>query len=490
MWGGTSSLYITVEVHSAFAGSADSGAFGMKRFGLRQRAIDSITGLASGGIHINIVLRSAASVMTVRVAGAGIAYVLQLLVAQWLGAYEYGIFAYSWVWLSILSYLAPFGLNGAVVKFIPDYLSKQRWRRVKGVIYRSRSIVLVAASGLAGIGALSVFLGRGLIPNYYINPLYVALACVPFFALMNLYEGMGRSFGWVNLAYAPTYIIRPALFIIAMGVLFYSGVPLNGTNALVLVFISVLIAVSGQALLFGRRLPTTIRKAQPVYHSLYWIRTSLPFMLILAFQIILTDTDMIMLGGFVEPDAVAIYFASIRTASLIAFITFAISALAVPKFAALHANGTQEDLQALVTGVVQWIFWPSLIFAIILLIFGRPILSLFGPAFTAGYPVLALLMLGHLVKAATGPIDHLLNMTGNQSATVLVIGCSGAMNIVLNAILIPYLGLIGAAIATTSSIIISTVWLLILVKQRLGLNALVFSRKKQIPAAVGSSDQS
>ena len=162
----------------------------------------------------------------------------------------------------------------------------------------------------------------------------------------------------------------------------------------------------------------------------------------------------------------------------------------MPKFAALHANGAREDLQALVTGVVQWIFWPSLVFAIVLLVFGRPILSLFGPAFTAGYPVLALLILAHLVRAATGPIDQLLNMTGNQNTTAWVLAWTAAINIALNAGLIPYFGLIGAATATTMSIVISRIWLLMLVKHRLGLNALVFSRNKQIPAAVGSSDQS
>jgi len=443
-----------------------------------------LAGLAAGGSDINLVIRSAASVMIVRVAGAGIAYVLQVLLAQWLGAFEYGIFAYAWVWVSVLSILTPLGFNGAVLRFIPDYLSKQRWRRVRGMVYRSRSIVFATASGLAGIAAFLVFASRDFLPDHYVYPFYIALCCVPFFASMNLQEGIARSFGWANLAYIPSYIVRPALIVISAGALFYSGMPLNGTIVLMLAFLTVLVTMSGQAFLLMRRLPRPVRKARPVYHSLYWIRASLPFMLILAFQIVLTDTDMIMLGGFVAPDQVAIYFASIRTASLVAFITFAVSALAVPRFAALHAKGAHEELQALVSGVVRWIFWPSLALAMVLFAFGRPILSLFGPAFTAGYPVLALLMFGYLLKAATGPIDHLLNMTGNQNATALILACSGAINIVLNAILIPYFGLIGAATATTSSILISTVWMLVLVKRRLGLSTLVFSRRKPVPAVV------
>lgn len=462
----------------------------MKRFDLKQRVIDRIKVLTGDNIHINHVLKSAASVMTIRIAGAGIAYSLQVLVAQWLGAFEYGIFAYAWVWMSILAWLASLGLPSAVVRFIPDYLSRQRWRRLKGILNCSPIIVIVATTSLASIGALIVFLGRELIPTYYIYPLYVALSCVPVFALLDLYGGAARSFGWVNLAYVPLYIIRPVLFLIVMGVLFYSGVPLNGTTTLLLAFLSIILVASGQAILLVRRLPNKVREARPIYHLSYWLRTSFPFVLIIAFQISLAYTDIIMLGFFVEPEDVAIYFASVRTASLVVFFMFAISALAVPKFSALHANGRHEELQSLVNAVVQWIFWPCLVLTIVLLIFGNPILSLFGSAFTAGYPVLALLMLGHLVKGGTGPIDQLLNMTGNQNATAWVLASGSAMNIALNAVMIPYIGMIGAAIATTTSSIISTVCMLILVKRRLGINSLIFSRKKQTPAAVESSNQS
>ena len=274
-----------------------------------------------------------------------------------------------------------------------------------------------------------------------------------------------------------------------MAVLFYSGVALNGTIALILALISFVLILSGQTLLLGRCFPAKVQNARPTYHSLHWVRASFPFMLIFTFQLILTDTDMIMLGGFVEPDQVAIYFASVRTANLVLFITSAVSALAVAKFAALHASAEKAELQPLVTAVVQWIFWPSLFFVIVLLIFGRPILSLFGPEFSDGYYVLALLIFAHLVKAATGPIDHLLNMTGNQDATAWVLGGSGIINIFLNALLIPYFGLIGAAIATTVSIIFSTIWLLILVKYRLGMNAWIFSRSKPIAEVTSGVDR-
>jgi O-antigen/teichoic acid export membrane protein len=462
----------------------------MTRIGLKQQLFGTIKDVATGSTNIGVVIRSAASVMTFRVAGAGITYISQVLLAHWLGSFEYGIFAYAWVWLVMLSFLTPLGLNSSVVRFIPEYLSKQRWGQVRGLVYRSRRIAMIASLVLVGILGLSIFLSRELIPDYYIYPLYVALACIPLFALLDLYEGMARGFGWVNLAYAPTYIIRPTLFIIAMGMLFYTAVPLNGTITLVVAFITVSLTISAQSVLFGRRLRITVHEARTVYDSRYWMRASLPFMLFELSHIVLTNTDMIMLGAYAEPDEIAIYFASIRTAILIGFIEFAVSAMAVPKFAALHANGAREDLQDLLSSVVRWIFWPSFTLAILFLVFGKPILSLFGSAFITGYPVLALLILAYVVRAATGPIDQLLNMTGNQKTTAWVVACTAVLNIVLNAVMIPMFGLIGAATATVMSILISRIWLLIIVRHRLGLNTLVFSRQKQLSAVAGDSEQS
>ena len=448
--------------------------------GFRRKTKGLISNLTTGASDIYTVVRSAASVMTIRILGAGLAYALQVLLARWLGAFEFGIYAYAWVWVSLLSTLTPLGLNGSVLRFIPEYLSKQQWGLARGFFNFSRWAVFVSATCAVVIGTVSIFTGSEFIPNYYIYPLYIALFCVPFYALNGHYEGIARSFGWVNLAYSPNYVVRPSIFLLAMALLFYSNVPLDGMTALLIALGSVVLALSGQIIILKHRLPETVGKARPIYQSSYWMRSSLPFMMIMAFQIILSDTDMILLGFFVKPDELAIYFASIRTAGLVAFISFAISALAVPKFSSLYAKGAQQELQTFVSAIVHWIFWPALAFAVVLFIFGKSILGLFGPSFPTGFSVLVLLILGHLLKAATGPIDQLLNMTGNQGATAIVLACCSVLNIALNLVLIPYLGLIGAAIATTSSILVSTVWMVVLVQRRLGLNVLIFSTKIRI----------
>src|SRR6056297_3291954 len=60
---------------------------------------------------ISGVLRGAAFVMGIRVLGAVIGLTSQILLARWMGAFEYGIFSYVWVWVIVLGIIVPMGFG-------------------------------------------------------------------------------------------------------------------------------------------------------------------------------------------------------------------------------------------------------------------------------------------------------------------------------------------------------------------------------------------
>jgi len=98
------------------------------------------------------------------------------------------------------------------------------------------------------------------------------------------------------------------------------------------------------------------------------------------------------------------------------------------------------------------------------------LLSLFGADFVAGYPALIILTAGMIVNAAAGPVGLLLNMTGHQRLCAKIFGTSALINVVLNALLIPQLGIVGAALATAATMILWNLWLLIMVARKLDLH--------------------
>jgi O-antigen/teichoic acid export membrane protein len=101
-------------------------------------------------------------------------------------------------------------------------------------------------------------------------------------------------------------------------------------------------------------------------------------------------------------------------------------------------------------------------------------LALFGPEFTAGYPLLFLLVCGVVARAAVGPAESLLTMSGNQNICAAVYALTLALNIFLSVLLIPAMGLWGAAIATTLSMVFEASALSFTVWRRLGIVMAIF----------------
>lgn len=450
---------------------------------LKRAAGELLARLQDG--HLGGVVRGAAFVMGIRIAGAVVALLSQVMLARWLGAFEYGIFSYVWVWVIVLGIVVPMGFGTSVLRFIPEYRTKERWARLAGFIRTSFGVVLGVSCVAAAAGLLLLWAVRGHIESHYVLPLAVGLLCVPAFAVTDWQEGIARAFGWVNLAYIPPYIIRPLLIVGAAGGILYFTGGATGLQVALGALAASVVTMAGQRLYFICRVARTVPKAKPVYHAKFWIAASAPLVLVEGLYLLMTNTDIVLLGYFADPDDVGVYFAATRIANLMAFIFFSLNALAVPKFAELHGAGKHAELQRFVRGVIHAMFWPTLAAGIFLLVAGEFILGLFGSGFEAGYPILVLLMLGFLARAATGPTEYLLNMTGNQNAVALIYGLAAIGNIGLNLMFIPVWGGIGAAVATAISVLISTICLAVVVRRRLGITAFIFTTggARALPAA-------
>ena len=100
----------------------------------------------------------------------------------------------------------------------------------------------------------------------------------------------------------------------------------------------------------------------------------------------------------------------------------------------------------------KWCVLPSLIGAVVLLLLGKPLLWLFGPGFTAAYPVMFILAIGYVIRAFGGPAQSLLMATGHHNRATGILMATVALSGALNLGLIPWLGITGAAIATACAL--------------------------------------
>ena len=63
----------------------------------------------------------AGKVFLVRVGSALLALASQVLLARWMGSFEFGIYIYVWTWVLMIGALSDFGLSSAARRFIPEY---------------------------------------------------------------------------------------------------------------------------------------------------------------------------------------------------------------------------------------------------------------------------------------------------------------------------------------------------------------------------------
>jgi O-antigen/teichoic acid export membrane protein len=428
----------------------------------------------AGARDLRTVLSGAAHVLAIRMTGAVLAYLSMALLARWLGAFQFGIYAYVWVWIVTLAIALPLGYNSSALRFIPTYLARQQWRRVAGFLRHSFLVVFVSATLGSLIIALAIWAAGSLIEPYYRLPLLIGLICVPVAAILAQMEATARAFGTVHLAYMPNYILRPILTMSVVGGLLALGRMPTAVEAVYAVLLACIVAGIGQGFLVLRLLARRLPPIRPVYAGRAWTSVSMSFLMIEGLRLLLENSDVVLIGKLLDPREVAIYFAAIRTGGLIAFLYFAVAALAVPRISQIHSTGSREEMQRVVSGIIRLMFWPSVAAALALAAIGPFALSLFGEGFSAGYTVLVIVLTGLVVRSATGPVEFLLNMTGHQMDTVRVYALAAFANIALNIVLIPKMGILGAALATYGSIVAANLLLCLCVWQRLRVKAIVF----------------
>jgi O-antigen/teichoic acid export membrane protein len=420
--------------------------------------------------------RRALAAFAIRVASAAVAYFSQVVLARLMGAFEFGIFAYVWVWVVILGTVVTAGYNTSVMRFVPEYLERRQWGLLHGFVTSASAVALGAGTLTALAGIALVVLLDGYIDTYYVVPLILALACLPSFALSDTKDGLGRARGWIDLALAPAYIVRPVLILAFMVAAVAAGAPATAATAASVAIAATWLVAAGQTLLIRRRMTRDVPAAGAEFRLQYWTRMSVPIVIMDSFYLVMAHADILILTLFVGPSDVAIYYAVVKTTSLIAFVYFSVTAACGPKFSELNAAGRRDEVDALLAKSIAWTFWPSLAATAGILAIGVPLLWLFGPDFTAGYPLMFILAAGLLARAATGPVESMMNMLGHQDAVAWVLAAAVLVNVSLNVVLIPLFGLAGAAVATSLSMVAVAGLQYAAARRHLGVHALVFGR--------------
>jgi O-antigen/teichoic acid export membrane protein len=384
--------------------------------------------------------------------GAGLTFMVHLLLARTLGVGSYGLYIYALAWASTLAVISQMGTAPMVLRQVSVYGAFQDWSLLRRLLRFSRlqvgaiSIVLTTAATVVTLlldNRLSLELSRTIL---------IAALLIPALGLLQLHLGLLNGLRRPLVGEAIGNIMQPlillGLLLVAMGF----GMDLDATRAMAITTTAAVLVLGLVVFLLPSRLPPDVQGSTPNDAGRHRPSFSMVLLFMIIANLLLSQSDILMIGALLGTDAAAIYAPPAMIASLILFPIIAVNTVVSPRIAEDFASGRRELMPMLPLSIIVAAS-VAICIAFVVCFFSWKLLWLFGPAYTAGQTVLIILVVGYLFNLLAGPVDYLLIMTRFARMAAIVLGVSAALNLALNALLIPRFGIEGAAVAKVISVI-------------------------------------
>lgn len=422
------------------------------------------------------VTRAVGLAFAVYVAGTALTALERLVLARLVGPVNFGIYTLCMTWITVLALVPAFGLDIAALRFAAQYRSNQAWQHLRGLI-RSSVTASVTLSVLTVIALLLVIRSTSLIAEPETRmALSIGALLIPALVSVRLLQALTQTAIQPGIALIPARILIPFGTMLGAALISVEPIHRDATGLMAVRAASITIAAIVLALwTLSKVCPAPRMASCSRYEIKKWLDTAFPSLWNAGIYAVLGGLDILMLGWLRDPTEAGVYSVAGALSEVVVFGLVAANAKIGPLVAGHNRAEQGDELQARISDAVTFILMVAVIAAIGLVVGGYPLLLLFGEAFGAAYLPLCVLVVGRLLQASTGLATYILSMSGFPRVPAVVLSVAVIVNAALNLLLIPYWGMMGAAIAT--AVVVSTWNLLchLLCLRRTGLDSSPFS---------------
>lgn len=380
---------------------------------------------------------------------------LRIVLGRELGPSGLGVYTLVFTIYIFGMQFAAFGIGSALTKYVAEFndnLAKTKEYISSGMIGSliTGSVMGVVLYLLSNIISISIFN----IPEM-VSLLKVTALCFPFIAINKAVLGTLNGFRRMK-AFA------------------FIDVALNVIILLVSVFLVIFLDMKVLGAVLGLVIPTIILGLI----SIFFVRSSLIYpngtflqnnilrdVLRFGLYVVLgnsigylyTHIDSLMIGYYLNEEDVGFYAVAAIFIQGITLIPSAIQRVTSPTITKDHTKKEYGSIVKLLKNVTLKVFLLSSLFSLFLVVFGKTlILTIFDNMFLPSYLPLIILLIGYTIYSTFMSIGTFYSSIGYVELSYKIALFSAILNIVFNIAFIPKYGIIGAAMATSTSLIVLT----------------------------------
>ena len=435
------------------------------------------------------VVEGGGTVFLASLVGNGLNYGFAIVLARWLGAADFGVYALGLTIFNVLTLVLVLGLDTGIVKFVSHHLATGQGDRARHAIAHATTVAGVC--GLVG-GIVLACLAPTISNAVYGKPdllpvlLWFSIA-IPLATVSAVWLSSLQAFQTVRYTVLVKYLWEPVGKFLLAGLLVAAGFGLGGA----LFGIVVTLAISAGYFMRGIRCVAF----GDTRHRTVWSRHEVqalmafsgPLTISNAVAVFASRSDILVLGYWVSAQEVGIYLAAFQTAAVMSLVLGSFESVYAPALGRSVAEQEWSNVEQLyramsrMTGIIAT---PIFLF---LIITSKEVLGWFGDPFIVGAACLTVLAVGQLLNNLIGSASAVLLMAGHSRLVMVNTVLLGLLMIGATVLLIPAWGIWGGALAAAASLVLMNVTRVLEVWWLHGIHPFTWSLCKPIFAGLAAA---
>ena len=376
------------------------------------------------------------------------------IMARFLGPDGLGLFSMAMIIVSIIGIIAVFGIDSAIIKYVAEYKGKEQKEKVYSLV--SSAFVTILIIGV--ITSLALFASSNIFASIFNMPLLSLLLKIYAFAFpFSLMHGVIISYlnGLREMRYYAFIMILQASLALAF-ILALLMIGLGVEGAMLGIVFAIIVTASVATVIIKKFVRFTVsdyKKSTKILASFGSRMLGANFIAEIYYSI-----DILMIGYFLTSTEVGYYAVAISLSRFFWLVPSSMATVAYPAISEYWAKDNHQAINKLIDRSTKYSACILAFAGMLVIFFAKDIVTfLFTPDFLPAVLPLTILIIGTVILGIIQSMGRVFPGVGKPGLTLKISAIRTVVAILLNMILIPIYGIIGAAVATTASYVLHTV---------------------------------